>query len=56
MDVMPLIPFLGVSVPESLVLYYMVLALTKKKESPLVVIILSLLTSIFSFSIRTMPV
>ena len=56
MDIMPLIPFLGVSVPESLVLYYMVLALTKKKESPLVVIILSLLTSIFSFSIRTMPV
>ena len=56
MDVMPLIPFLGVSVPESLVLYYMVLALTKKKESPLVVIILSLLTSLFSFSIRTMPV
>ncbi len=56
MDVMPLIPFLGVSVPESLVLYYMVLALTKKKESPFVVIILSLLTSIFSFSIRTMPV
>lgn len=36
MDVMPLIPFLGVSVPESLVLYYMVLALTKKKESPFV--------------------
>jgi len=56
MDVMPLIPFLGVSVPESMVLYYMVLALTKKKESPFVVIILSLLTSIFSFSIRTMPV
>ena len=56
MDVMPLIPFLGVSVPESLVLYYMVLVLTKKKESPFVVIILSLLTSIFSFSIRTMPV
>ncbi len=56
MDVMPLIPFLGVSVPESVVLYYMVLALTKKKESPFVVTILSLLTSIFSFSIRTMPV
>jgi len=56
MDFMPLIPFLGVSVPESLVLYYMVLVLTRKKESPLVVIILSLLTSLFSFSIRTMPV
>lgn len=56
MDFMPLIPFLGVSVPESLVLYYMALVLTRKKESPLVVIILSLLTSLFSFSIRTMPV
>ena len=56
MDFIPLIPFLGVSVPESLVLYYIVLALTKKKESPLVVIILSVLTSLFSFSIRTMPV
>lgn len=56
MDVMPLMPFLGVSVPERLVLYYMVLALTKKKESPLVVIILSVLTSLFSFGIRTMLV
>lgn len=56
MDFMPIIPFLGVSVPESLVLYYMVTVLTRRKESPLFIIILSLLTSLFSFSIRTMPV
>ena len=55
MDLMPLIPFLGVSVPESLVLYYMVLALIGKKESPLFVITLSLLTSLFSFMVRSMP-
>lgn len=55
MDFMPLIPFLGVSVPESLVLYYMVLVLTRKKESPILIIILSLLTSLFSFNIRAMP-
>lgn len=55
MDLMPLIPFLGVSIPESLVLYYMVLALIGKKESPLLVITLSLLTSLFSFIVRSMP-
>ena len=54
MDLMPLIPFLGVSVPESLVLYYMVLALIGKKESPLFVMTLSLLTSLFSFMVRSM--
>ena len=52
---MPLIPFLGVSVPESLVLYYLVLVLTRKKESPILIITLSLLTSLCSFSIRAMP-
>ena len=55
MDFMPLIPFLGVSVPESITLYYMVLALTGKKESPLFVIALSLLTSLFSFTVRSIP-
>ncbi|WHH61126.1 hypothetical protein [Petroclostridium sp. X23] len=56
MDFMPLIPFLGVSVPESLILYYMVLVLTGKKESPLFVIVLSLLTSLFSFTVRSIPI
>jgi signal transduction histidine kinase len=55
MDFMPIIPFLGVSVPESLVLYYIVLVLTGKKESPIFVIFLSLLTSLFSFSVRSIP-
>ena len=55
MDLMPLIPFLGVSIPESLILYYMVLALIGKKESPLFIITLSLLTSLFSFIVRSMP-
>lgn len=55
MDFMPLIPFLGVSVPESLIIYYMVLAITGKKESRLFVIMLSLLTSLFSYIIRSMP-
>lgn len=55
MDFMPLIPFLGVSVPESLIIYYMVLAITGKKESRLSVIMLSLLTSLFSYIIRAIP-
>lgn len=55
MDFMPLIPFLGVSVPESITLYYMVLALTGKKESRLFIIALSLLTSLFSFTVRSIP-
>ena len=55
MDFMPIIPFLGVSVPESLVLYYMVLVLTGNKDSPIFVIFLSLLTSLFSFSVRSIP-
>ena len=56
MDSMPLIPFLGVSVPESLIIYYMVLAITGKKESRLFIIMLSLLTSLFSYIIRSIPV
>lgn len=52
---MPLIPFLGVSIPESLILYYMVLTLIGKKESPLLVITLSLLTSLFSYIVRSIP-
>ena len=55
MDFMPLIPFLGVSVPESLVLYYMVLAIACKRESPLSILALSLLTSLFSYTVRSIP-
>lgn len=55
MDFMPLIPFLGVSVPESLVLYYMTLTLAGQKKSPLFIIALSLLTSLFSYTVRSMP-
>lgn len=55
MDFMPLVPFLGVSIPESLVLYYMVLVLVRKKESKLFIAALSLLTSLFSYTIRSMP-
>lgn len=56
MDFMPLLPFLGVSVPESMVLYYMVLVITGKKESPLLIISLSLLTSLFSYAVRAIPI
>lgn len=52
---MPLIPFLGVSVPESLVLYYMALVLAGKRESAPVVMALSLLTSLFSYAVRSIP-
>lgn len=55
MDFMPLIPFLGVSVPESITLYYMVLVQTNKKESPILIIALSILTSLFSFTVRSIP-
>lgn len=55
MDFMPLIPFLGVSVPESFVLYYMVLAIAGKRESTLSIIALSLLTSLFSYTVRSIP-
>jgi len=55
MDFMPLIPFLGVSIPESLVLYCMALVLAGKKESPLFVAALSLMTSLFSYSVRSIP-
>jgi len=55
MDFMPLIPFLGVSVPESLVLYYMALTLAGKKESPAFLMAISLLTSLFSYAIRSLP-
>lgn len=55
MDFMPLIPFLGVSVPESIVLYYMVIAITGKKEAPLSIMALSLLTSLFSYTVRLIP-
>lgn len=55
MDFMPLIPFLGVSVPESLVLYYIALTLASRRESHLFLLIVSLLTSIFSYAIRLLP-
>jgi len=53
---MPFIPFLAVSFPESLVLYYMVFTLVRKKVSFLFITVLSLLTSLFSFIIRSIPV
>ncbi|WP_019122354.1 ATP-binding protein [Brevibacillus massiliensis] len=53
MDFMPLIPFLGVSVPESVVLYYSALTLAGKKGSPLSILALSLLTSLFSYFVRS---
>jgi signal transduction histidine kinase len=55
MDSMPLIPFLGVSIPESLIIYYMALTIVGKKESRLFVITLSLLTSLFSYIVRSIP-
>ncbi|AGL02395.1 sensor histidine kinase [Desulfoscipio gibsoniae] len=56
MDFMLLIPFLGVSVPESLVLYYMALILAGKRKSFAFLIALSLLTSLFSYTIRSLPI
>jgi signal transduction histidine kinase len=55
MDFMPLIPFLGVSVPESLIIYYMALTIIGKKESWLFVVTIPLLTSLFSYIIRSIP-
>ena len=55
MDFMLLIPFLGVSVPESLVLYYMALTLAGKKKPLIYLIALSLLTSLSSYAIRSLP-
>ncbi|MDT3698785.1 MAG: ATP-binding protein [Thermincola sp.] len=55
MDFLPLIPFLGVSFPESLVLYNMSLAIVGKKVNPIYVIVLSLLTSLFSYTVRSIP-
>ncbi|WP_243454305.1 sensor histidine kinase [Desulfosporosinus fructosivorans] len=55
MDSMPLIPFLGSSVPESLILYYMVLVLVGQNESLRFIISLSLITSLFSYIIRAIP-
>lgn len=56
MDFMPLIPFLGVSVPESLTIYYMALTIVGKRESRLFVIMLALLTSLFSYIVRSIPI
>jgi hypothetical protein len=56
MDFMPLLPFLGVSIPESLVLYYMALSIAKIKKSPLLVIAIALLTSLFSYFVRSIPI
>lgn len=55
MDFMPLIPFLGVSVPESLIIYYMALTIVGKKESGLLVFTFSLFTSLFSYVVRSIP-
>jgi len=55
MDFMPLIPFLGVSIPESIVLYYMALTLLGQRESPLFLAALSVPTSLFSYTVRSLP-
>lgn len=55
MDFMLPIPFLGVSVPESIVLYYMALTLIGLRESPLFLIALSVPTSLFSYAVRSLP-
>lgn len=55
MDFIPLIPFLGVSVPESLIIYYMVLTILGRKESRVFIILLSFLTSLFSYLLRSIP-
>jgi two-component system sensor histidine kinase AgrC len=55
MDFMPLIPFLGVSIPESIVLYYMALALLGQRESPLFLAAISVPTSLFSYTVRSLP-
>lgn len=56
MDFIPLLPFLGVSVPESLVLYYMALSIANIKKTPVLVIAIALLTSLFSYFIRSIPI
>lgn len=55
MDFLPLIPFLTVSIPESLVLYYMIAVIAARKESPLLIAALSIPTSLFSFFVRSIP-
>ena len=56
MDFMPLIPFLGVSLPESLVLYYMIFTLIGKKVSFRTITVLAMATSICSYFIRSLPI
>jgi len=55
MDFMPLIPFLGVSIPESIVIYYMALTLLGLRESPLFLVVLSVPTSLFSYAVLSLP-
>lgn len=55
MEIIPLIPFLGVSVPESLVLYYIALTLSRTKRALYYLLALSFITSLFSYTIRLLP-
>lgn len=55
MDFMPLIPFLCISVLESIVLYYMALTLAGIRKSPLFLVALSVPTSLFSHAVRSLP-
>ncbi|WP_028308620.1 sensor histidine kinase [Desulfitibacter alkalitolerans] len=56
MDFMPIIPFLGVSLPESLVLYYMMSTLAGKRVSFCTLAALALVTSLISYFIRLLPI
>ena len=56
MDFMPIIPFLAVSLPESLVLYYMIFTLASKRVSFYNITILAIVTSLCSYGIRSLPI
>ena len=56
MDFIPLLPFLCVSFPESLIIYYMTFSISRKKKSLLFTAALSLLTTLLSYLIRSVPI
>jgi len=55
MDFMSLVPFLAISMPESMVIYYIALSLVGRKGTPWLLLAASLSTSLFSFVTRTLP-
>jgi len=55
MDFMPLIPFLCISVLESIVLYYMALTLVGIRKYSLFLVVLSVPTSLSSYAVRSLP-